>query len=130
VTTIASCALAECLWYRVYDQWLDSTARATQLAAERRRAIRLLVNLATTSNEVPDGHYLTGVRCTSLVPSWYGGFSDVHQATWSIYNVVVKRLRVNEGPDQMEIHKARSRCFPNLANRWLTELHSGYASKG
>jgi hypothetical protein len=92
-----------------YHQWLDSTARDIRLAAERRRAIRLLVDLASHSGQVPDDHYLTGVMYDPLVPVWYGGFSDVHRATWSrlgtVTRVVVKRLRVNEGPEQKVIHK-------------------------
>jgi hypothetical protein len=95
--------LEECLRDTSY-QWLDSTAGEISRATERRRAIRLLVDLAAQSGQVPDGHYLTGVKYDPLVPTWFGAFSDVHEGTWTesstIHCVVVKRLRVNEGPEQ------------------------------
>jgi hypothetical protein len=110
--------LTECLWYRIPYQWLDSTARVIDLPAQRRQATRLLVNLAAHSEEVPDGYYLTNVKYNPLVPTWFGAFSDVHEGTWSrlgtVTRVVVKRLRVNEGPEQEVIHKVRgpSSCSP------------------
>jgi hypothetical protein len=99
-------------------QWLDSNTWTTDVSAQRRHAIRLLADLAAHSEQVPDGHYLTGVKYEPLVPNWYGGYSDVHKGTWSglgtVTRVVVKRLRVNEGPGQDVIHKVRcpSSCSP------------------
>jgi hypothetical protein len=103
--------LAECLRHATSHQWLDSTVGDISRTAERRRAIRLLVDLAARSGQVPDGHYLTGVKYDPLVPTWFGAFSDVHEGTWcesSTFNrVVVKRLRVNEGPEQRVIQQVR-----------------------
>jgi hypothetical protein len=94
-------------------QWLDFTAGTPYLAPERRRAIRLLVDLATKSGKVPDGHYLHDVEYASSISDWFGGCSDVHQATWFKSGipvcVVAKRLRVNEGHEKMLIHKVCSR---------------------
>jgi hypothetical protein len=86
--------------------------------------MRLLVDLAVHSEQVPDGHYLTGVKYDSLIPSWFGAFSDVHEGTWtrsrrSVARVVVKRLRVNKDPaEQKVLHKVgrRSLYYP-LADR-------------
>jgi hypothetical protein len=101
-------------------QWLDSTAGQTALAAERRRAIRLLVDLAKRSGEVPDGHYIKDVQYNPRAPSYYAGFSDVHEAEWSNLLVVMKRLRVNEGGDKSDIHKVRRhsscRALPNRSS--------------
>jgi hypothetical protein len=104
-------------------QWLDSTVGANQHFNERRRAIRLLVDLAKHSEKFPDGHYITGVQYDGDTFTWFGGFADVHEGTWPTSptpNVVVKRLRLNEGHDNLKslIHKVRRRvsCH-SLAHR-------------
>jgi hypothetical protein len=103
---------------RTLCQWLDLTAGTGQFVDERRRAIRLLVDLAKYSEQVPDGHHITGVKYDRGNPTWFGGFADVHEGTWPTSRtpcVVVKRLRLNERHDPKSIiHKVRHRssCHP------------------
>jgi hypothetical protein len=123
--------LAECSRDGPSHQWLDSTVGDTSRGPERRRAIRLLVDLAARSGEVPDGHYLTGVKYDQLVPTWFGAFSDVYKGAWSessnFNRVVVKRLRVNEGPEQKYIHQVRR--YSSSHRLGYYHLRSGSALK-
>jgi serine/threonine protein kinase len=61
-----------------------------------------------------------GVKYDPNISAWFGGFSDVHQATWStsgtVVSVVAKRLRVNEGSDKMVIHKVRHLLFLQVSH--------------
>jgi hypothetical protein len=90
-----------CCWLGLL-QWLNSNP----WHAQRPRALKVLVDLATSSNELPSGLFIQGIQLHSHLPDSFGAYADVFRGTYQGHPVAVKRLRINEsGKEKDVIHR-------------------------
>jgi hypothetical protein len=87
-----------------HSQWLDANSHHE----DRRRVIKLLVDIASASNELPRTLFLRGVQLHSFNPTSCGAYADVFRGSWKGTTVALKRLRFNDsGQMRDQIHKVR-----------------------
>jgi hypothetical protein len=68
--------------------------------------LKVLVYIATESNELPSGLFIRGVHIDSQCPAGCGAFADVFRGTLDGQPIAIKRLRINEnGKARDNIHR-------------------------
>jgi hypothetical protein len=90
-------------------QWLDNNLEHKS----RRKIMRLLIDVAGHSNELPHSLFVTGIDIgASRDPHSYGSFADVFRGTYENQIIAVKRLRINErGEARNDAHRVRGSAF-------------------
>jgi hypothetical protein len=83
-------------------QWLD----ANTCHDHRRRVLKLLMDIASSSNELPASLFIRDVHLDSQVPESFGAYADIFRGTLRGQHVAVKRLSINEsGKTRYNIHR-------------------------
>jgi hypothetical protein len=98
--------------------WFQGLGPADEVVSSpAERANQLLAQTASQSDQDLDRDYLPDVQYDPSIPTWFGRFSDVHEATWftSRIPIVVKRLRVErDGDADRFADEVRRRSFGRL----------------
>jgi hypothetical protein len=93
----------------IISQWLD----AHPAHDYRQHMFRLMIDIASASNELPPALFITGVQMPSRDATSTGSFADVFCGTYQGQKIALKRLRINDrGRTRNDIHQVGSCFFP------------------